>query len=471
MAKNQEKKKLELWGRATDATVITIALTLGLFAFAPFWAAYLWASCTYYQCSITTGPIVDFFNVVQNFQDEIVSSTNGGLIEMIGAGVYKIFTDVVLADREALCVYLCWLVYNFAMYLYFPVRKIGLGQSTPAGHVLKYRINGLYVWIATHVVYIAGSVLSNEAYGLDYICVHWGGFLVATNIVGLALSLFVYMKAHIAPSHPEDRKFSGSKIYDYCMGIELNPRIGQWFDFKLVFNGRPGIVAWTLINFSFGAAQYKQLGYVTNAMVLLNILHAIYVVDFFYFEDWYLRTIDIAHDHFGYYLAWGDCVWLPFTYTLQSFYIFRNPVDLSTPYFILILSIGLVGYYIFRNANNQKDIVRKTNGRCLIFGKPPTFIRAEYRTADGKPHKSILLTCGFWGLSRHFNYVGDLLMCFAFGASCASFDFIPFYYLFYMTVLLVHRISRDNDRCRLKYGVYWDEYCRRVPYKLIPYVY
>jgi hypothetical protein len=26
----------------------------------------------------------------------------------------------------------------------------------------------------------------------------------------------------------------------------------------------------------------------------------------------YLRTIDIAHDHFGFYLAWGDVVWLPF---------------------------------------------------------------------------------------------------------------------------------------------------------------
>lgn len=31
------------------------------------------------------------------------------------------------------------------------------------------------------------------------------------------------------------------------MGIEMNPRIGQSFDFKLFVNGRPGIVAWTLM--------------------------------------------------------------------------------------------------------------------------------------------------------------------------------------------------------------------------------
>jgi len=27
------------------------------------------------------------------------------------------------------------------------------------------------------------------------------------------------------------------------MGIELNPRFGEYFDFKLFTNGRPGIIA------------------------------------------------------------------------------------------------------------------------------------------------------------------------------------------------------------------------------------
>lgn len=44
---------------------------------------------------------------------------------------------------------------------------------------------------------------------------------------------------------------------------------------------------------------------------------AIYVLDFFWNEAWYLKTIDICHDHFGWYLGWGDCVWLPYLYTLQ----------------------------------------------------------------------------------------------------------------------------------------------------------
>lgn len=67
-------------------------------------------------------------------------------------------------------------------------------------------------------------------------------------------------------------KFTGNFFYDYMMGIEFNPRIGKWFDFKLFFNGRPGIVAWTLINLSFAAKQRELYGQVTNAMVLVNVL-------------------------------------------------------------------------------------------------------------------------------------------------------------------------------------------------------
>jgi 7-dehydrocholesterol reductase len=98
------------------------------------------------------------------------------------------------------------------------------------------------------------------------------------------------------------------------------------WDFKLFHNGRPGIVAWTLIDLSMAAAQYQLHGQVTNSMMLVTWLHAVYVVDFFYNENWYLRTIDIAHDHFGFYLAWGDSAWLPVMYTLQAVYLVYNPV-------------------------------------------------------------------------------------------------------------------------------------------------
>ena len=42
-------------------------------------------------------------------------------------------------------------------------------------------------------------------------------------------------------------KYTGSLIFDYFVGIELNPRFGTHWDFKLFHNGRPGIIAWTLM--------------------------------------------------------------------------------------------------------------------------------------------------------------------------------------------------------------------------------
>jgi hypothetical protein len=47
---------------------------------------------------------------------------------------------------------------------------------------------------------------------------------------------------------------------------------------------------------------------------------------------------------------------------------------------------------------------------------------------------------------------------------------IPYFYVVYFGILLVHRQIRDDEQCKLKYGKDWDEYCRRVPYKIIPYI-
>jgi protein-S-isoprenylcysteine O-methyltransferase Ste14 len=46
----------------------------------------------------------------------------------------------------------------------------------------------------------------------------------------------------------------------------------------------------------------------------------------------------------------------------------------------------------------------------------------------------------------------------------------PYLYFFFLTVLLLHRVFRDEERCAKKYGDKWAEYCRAVPYRMIRYV-
>jgi 7-dehydrocholesterol reductase len=441
------------WGRTgKELSTMTILGVSTLFAICPLMVVYFWMACDQYGCSLWTP--IDM--VMRKGMTSVVLKT--------------VFWDhLPIPTVKATQIFIGWMVTQALMYAFLPA-KTAFGQLTPAGYMLPYKVNGLFAWVLTHALFVYGSFYAGW-FKASIVVENWAGLLVCANVYGYALTAFAYIKSLYFPSHTEDRKFSGSFVYDMFMGVEFNPRFGELWDFKLFHNGRPGILAWTLINLSFAAAQYETIGYVTNSMLLVNWFHFCYVIDFFINEDWYVRTVDIAHDHFGFYLAWGDMVWLPWMYTLQTHYLLRNPVVLPTWAAISVFAIGMFGYYIFRAVNHQKDMVRRTDGKCEIWGKPARFIRAKYYTSDGKEHSSVLLASGWWGLARHFNYTGDLVLSFAMCAACGFQHLLPWFYVIYMTILLVQRIQRDHARCAGKYGKYWEEYQKLVPYNLIPYIY
>lgn len=165
-------------------------------------------------------------------------------------------------------------------------------------------------------------------------------------------------------------------------------------------------------------------------------------------------------------------VWLPTMYTLQAQYLALYPNSLSFTAAAILLLTGIGSYVIFRSVNHQKDLARRTNCECTIWGKKPEFITARYKTEDEKQHTTVLLCSGWWGIVRHANYSADLVFsfagCAAAGWAAREFTILPWTYAIYMTVLLVQRCIRDEDRCQAKYGKTWDEYCEKVKYRLIP---
>jgi hypothetical protein len=64
---------------------------------------------------------------------------------------------------------------------------------------------------------------------------------------------------------------------------------------------------------------------VTPALGLVTLFHAIYVLDALWLEPAILTTMDIAHDGFGFMLAFGNLAWVPFTYSLQARYLVDHP--------------------------------------------------------------------------------------------------------------------------------------------------
>ena len=369
---------------------------------------------------------------------------------------------------EATAGYAVWLLFQATLYHRLPGPR-STGQLTPAGHVLEYKTNGLLAWLISH-----GLAAVSVYFGLTkatLIADHWEGLLVISNIYGATLPVLCLLKGYLAPSFTGDCKYSGSIIADYFIGVELNPRLGELFDIKLFHNERPGIIAWILIDLSFAAVQYRDFGYVSNSMAIVILLHTVYVVDLFVNEAWYLKTLDISHDHFGFYLGWGSMAALPSIYTIQCQFLARHPKDLSTSFTMAILTLGLGGYAIFRSANHQKDVIRSSDGRSYIWGRPPRYMRCAYRTEDGRKHESILLCSGWWGFARHSNYLGDLMQAIALGLACQSTSILPWAYTFFLTSLIFNRLPRDEARCRRKYGKAWSAYCDLVPWRILPGVY
>ena len=93
---------------------------------------------------------------------------------------------------------------------------------------------------------------------------------------------------------------------------------------------------------------------------------------------------------------------------------------------------------------------------------------AKYATSTGETKESILLVSGWWGVARHFHYLPELAATFLWSVPALFFSILPYFYFFFLTVLLVHRSFRDELRCHDKYGKYWEQYRKLVPYRLIP---
>jgi Delta24(24(1))-sterol reductase len=95
--------------------------------------------------------------------------------------------------------------------------------------------------------------------------------------------------------------------------------------------------------------------------------------------------------------------------------------------------------------------------------KNPSFIKTE--------QGNLILTGGWWGYARKIHYTADLMMAFSWGFICGFNTAITYFYPVFFIIVLVHRVTRDMERCAKKYGKDWDEYCRQVPYIFIPGVY
>eukprot|EP00386_Alphamonas_edax_P015307 GDKI01046786.1.p1 GENE.GDKI01046786.1~~GDKI01046786.1.p1 ORF type:complete len:498 (+),score=124.63 GDKI01046786.1:105-1496(+) len=345
--------------------------------------------------------------------------------------------------------------------------KMFIGPPSPTGYRNKYHENGTAYYILMNVLFLAGWKAGMYEGGVLY--THMGHILSALNVFAPVFVLFLYLKGKYFPSS-KDCGSNGNFVIDFYWGTELYPNVLGW-DVKQFTNDRFGLTFWCLMPVSCALWQYEHYGYVAESMIISVVLQWVYLLKFFIWETGYFCSMDIQHDRAGFYICWGCLVWVPSVYTGHTQWLTEHPVRSSLPSLLLYLFLGLLFIYINYDADRQRQVFRATNGEALIWGSKPKKIEATYVDEKGTEKSSILLASGWWGVSRHFHYIPEILAALMWAPPMqCEFVFVPYFYTFFLTLLLLDRAYRDDARCRSKYGKYWEEYCRLVPYKIIPYV-
>ena len=433
---------------------------------------------------------------------------------VLGYYLLSLFLQVFLPGQEIEGVRLACggrLTYKFNGILCFIGFPLSLLRNTDFFFFFFFHFNEAFL---SATLTLAGCAVGTYLYGADFVVwtFLWDNYIqviTANLLICTVISIFVYVGSFSVPSpgmrNPDLRELApgghtGNVLYDFFIGRELNPRIqlpipfasetSSTIDLKLWCEMRPGLLGWLILNLSNVARQYRTYGHVTDSIILITLFQSFYVLDALYMESSILTMIDTIMDGFGFMLSFGDLVWVPFLYSVQTRYLAVFPLELGITGVCVVLGVTTAGYLVFRGANNQKNRFR-TNPN------DPRVKNVKYiQTRTG----SRLMVSGWWGYARHINYLGDWIMSWGYclPTGIAGYTIIEtlnpttggfqkqavqtpevrgwgtlftYFYVLYFGVLLVHREQRDEEKCKKKYGVDWERYTSLVRSRILPGVY
>jgi delta14-sterol reductase len=339
------------------------------------------------------------------------------------------------------------------LHLAVPGRWVDGYVRDAAGRPLRYRLNGLRVFVVTVALYVGACRLGWIAPDVFY--VHRWAMAAGACALGLAFTFAI-----VLPARPR-----GSLIADLYLGRLDNPRwTGGLVDAKM-FLYLVGAIMLELNVLSFAAHHLALHPADPSPGVLLHVvMFTFFVAEYLNFEEVHLYTYDFFAERVGFKLGWGCLVFYPFFYAVGLWDVAEraNP---HTPPLALAGCLGLffVGWALSRGANLQKFLFKTRPGEKLFGLLAPA-------TIDGGGKQ--LLCSGFWRLSRHINYLGEILMAVALALVLGyPLAIGPWLYPLYYVALLIPRQHDDDKRCAAKYGALWTEYCHKVPYRIVPWVY
>lgn len=336
-----------------------------------------------------------------------------------------------------------------------PARRAeGYARDEISNEPIIYRLNGLPVFLLVVAAWFMSGYTGLVPY--EWLWQHrWSGLAGAFALGLIASSLAL----HNAPAQ------SASWLKDYFLGRKKNPSLaGGRVDAKMYLYAAGAIVLeLNLLSF----AAHHVLNHPTDfslGVILYVCLFTWFICEYLVFEHVHLYTYDLFAERLGFKLVGGCLVFYPYFYGIGLWATadLPNP-DSPTWYLVLSAAVFFSGWVLARGANMQKYYFKRDPSHVFLGLIKPQSI------SDGERH---VLCSGFWGLSRHINYLGEVLMATGLTLSLGwPWLIVPWLYPLYYAVFLPTRERDDDHRCEEKYGELWRQYREKVPRRIIPYVY
>ena len=353
-----------------------------------------------------------------------------------------------------------------ALHILLPARRVTGYVTDPAtGRPYEYRLNGLLVLAAA----FGGGLAAGATGWLPFGWLHthaWWGAAGATALGALATAWLVHRPPRRAVAQPPSRGAAGW-VGDFYLGRVGNLTFAGRVDVKMylyVFGG----VLLVLNAWSYVAHHVELFGSGANPGVYLQAaLVTWFIVDYFIFERVHLYTYDIFAERLGAKIVWGCLAFYPYFYAIGLWGVARLPkpslVESAGPWWLAVsAAVFGAGWVLSRGANLQKY-------RFKRFPERP-FLGIQPRAVSDD--RGRLLCSGFWGVSRHVNYLGEMLIGIGWALAPGHLTSVwPWLYAAFMVGFMLIRERADERRCAAKYGPLWDRYCEQVPYRIIPRVY
>jgi delta14-sterol reductase len=348
-----------------------------------------------------------------------------------------------------------WIAYAVITLLHviLPGRKIkGYVRDDKSGEILNYRLNGILVLPASIIIWFLLGKFNLVAWDWFY-QVRWES-LIGALVMGVLFSLGI-----VLPFPSTGKNF----FADFWFGRLKNPQCGNGFIDAKMWLYLIGAVMLQINILSFAAYHWQTHETVNPGFLLGTALLTWFIWDYLTFERIHLYTYDFIAERVGFKLGFGCLSFYPYFYAVA----FWATAELPNPQHPLWLTIifALIffcGWSLSRGANLQKFFFKISPEKKFLGIKPEII-------TDGT-HS--LLVNGFWGKSRHINYLGEILMAagIALSAGYPAVWWVWLYPLYYVG-LLFSRQADDNTICKAKYGELWNSYTKKVKYRIIPFIY